>query len=515
MQIVLEIGFGGARRFHRLLRDRLARRFPQSSASLRLVEGSPPLPGAVAALLAVERLVFRRSRETLCDLLPGCETGAPVSGAPDIVVDLSGRAAPKAGSGLTLRPLYDGDACEAAMIGALIGGRAPEVAIENVSTGQIICAGVPSLEAADGLTGGMEAVYSRVMILLEQAIRAPEKSLPRRQSATLEASAAAIARRGAKSLVGHVVRKLYHLCCYAPHWRVGWRWHDGPGVMELGHLGGPKWRVLADPGRRFFADPFPIARDGRTYLFFEDLDHHVGKGIISAIEFGPDGPIGEVFPVVEEPWHLSYPFLIEAEGQLWMVPESSKSGQVTLYRCVDFPGKWERCAALIEGVEAADATIFAHDGLFYMMSAMREDLGGYSDTLAIHHAPRLLGPWTEHAARPALIDASAARPAGAIVRKEGALWRPVQDCTQGYGHALRLARIDRLDTQCFAQTFTAHIGSSPLWPGGRLHTLNRFGALEVIDGVSITPKLAPLRALVARRLEPRESIGETGIEASA
>jgi hypothetical protein len=515
MQIVLEIGLSGARRFHRLLRDRLARRFPQSAISLRRVEGSPPVPGAVAALLAVERLVFRRSRETLCDLLPECETRAPASSAPDIIVDLSGRPAAKAGSGLTLRPLYDGDSSEAAMIGALIGGRAPEVAIENVSTGQIICAGVPSLEAADGLTGGMEAVYSRVMTLLEQAIRAPEKSLPRVQGATLGASSAAIARRGAKSLVGHVVRKLYHLCCYAPHWRVGWRLHEGPGVMELGHLKGPKWHVLADPGRRFFADPFPITRDGRTYLFFEDLDHHVGKGIISAIEFGPDGPIGEVFPVIEEPWHLSYPFLIEADGQLWMVPESSKSGQVTLYRCVDFPGKWERCAALLEGVEAADATIFAHDGLFYMMSAVREDLGGYSDTLAIHHAPRLLGPWTEHAARPALIDAGAARPAGAIVRKEGALWRPVQDCTHGYGHALRLARIDRLDTQDFAQTFTAHIGSGPLWPGGRLHTLNRFGPLEVIDGVSITPRLAPLRTLVARRLEPRESIDETGIAASA
>jgi hypothetical protein len=515
MQIVLEVGLGAARRFHRLLRDRLARRFPQSSVSLRPVSGSPPLPGAVAALLTVERLVFRRSRETLCDLLPGRETGAPSSGAPDIVVDLSGRLETQASSGVSLRPLYDGEAGEAAMIGALVGGRAPEVAIENVSTGQIVCAGVPSLEAADGLTGGMEAVYSRVMMLLEQAIRAPEKSLPRVQGVARGASSAAIARRGAKSLVGHVVRKLYHLCCYAPHWRIGWRSHEGPGVLELGHLGGPKWNVLADPGRRFFADPFPITRGGRTYLFFEDLDHHVGKGIISAIEFGPNGPIGPVFPVIEEPWHLSYPFLIEADGQLWMVPESSKSGQVTLYRCVDFPGRWERCAALLEGVEAADATIFAHDGRFYMMSAVREDLGGYSDTLAIHHAPQLLGPWTEHAAHPALIDASAARPAGAVVRKEGALWRPVQDCAHGYGHALRLARIDRLDPQGFAQTFTAHIGSGPQWPGGRLHTLNRFGALEVIDGVSITPKLAPMRALVARRLEPRASIAETGLVAPA
>jgi hypothetical protein len=505
MRIVIEVDAARARRFHRLVRERLARRFPRAVVGLRVVRGAASLPGAVATLLAFERLIYRRSRETLCDPWDASEARLPIFDAPDIVVDLTGRDRSETSAPVTLRPLFDGDASEAAMVGALLAGRAPETAIENVATGAVVCAAFPSLEAADGLTGGMEAVYSRVLLLLEQAIAAPEKSLPRSTRQAQGASSAVMGRRVAKGLVINAVRRLYHLCCYAPHWRVGWRIHNGPGVMELGHLGGPKWRVLADPGHRFFADPFPVTRNGRTFLFFEDLDHHVGKGIISAIEFGPEGPLGEVFPVIEEPWHLSYPFLIEAEGQLWMVPESSKSGQVTLYRCVDFPGKWERFAALVEGVEAADATIFQHDGLFYMMSAVREDLGGYSDTLAIHHAPRLFGPWTEHAGGPTLIDASAARPAGAIVRKDGALWRPVQDCAEGYGRALRLARIDRLDPERFEQTFTARIGSGPLWPGGRLHTLNRVGALEVIDGVAINPKFAPLRALMARRQAPGDS----------
>jgi hypothetical protein len=503
MRVLIEVDRAVARRFHRLLRANLARRFPQTDVALCAVEGAPPLPGAVAALLGLERMILRRSRETLCDDLRADEIGATAAGAPDIILDLSGRATPRAGAPLTLRPLYDGESSEAAMIGALIGGRAPEIAIENFSTGQIVCAGTPSLEAADGLTGGMEAVYSRVATLLEQAIRAPEKTLPPARAQARVLSNAALARFGLKGRIGEIVRRIYHLCCYAPHWRIGWRMHDGPGVMERGDLGGPGWRVLADPGRRFFADPFPITHNGRTYLFFEDLDHHIGKGIISAVEFGPHGPIGAVFRVIEEPWHMSYPFLIEAGGQIWMVPESSKSGQVTVYRCVEFPGKWERSGALLEGIEAADATIFAHDGLFYMMSAVREDIGGYSDTLAIHFAPAIAGPWTEHASRPALVDASAARPAGAVVKINGALWRPVQDCTHGYGRALRLARIDRIDPQVFAQTVGAPIGSGPLWPGGRVHTLNRAGALEVIDGVAINPKLGLARGLVARRLAPR------------
>jgi hypothetical protein len=505
MRIEIEFDRAGGRRFHRLMRDRLARRFPNADVALRPVEGATRPPGAVAALLSIERMILRRSRETICDPLPAREFGAPASSAADVVVDLSGRPIATAGSALTLRPLYDGQASESAIIGALVGGRAPHVAIENVSTRQIVCAGVPSLEAADGLTGGMEAVYSRLMALIEQAIHSPEKSLARPQHTALAASFLDVARFGTMGQIAQLARRLYHLCCYAPHWRVGWRFNDGPGVLELGNLKGPKWNVLKDSGDNCFADPFPITWRGRSCLFFEELDHRVGKGVISALEFGPDGPVGEVVQVIEEPWHLSYPFLIEAEGQLWMVPESSRSGQVTLYRCVDFPGKWERCAALLEGIEAADATIFEHDGLFYMMSAVREDLGGYSDTLAIHYAPRLFGPWREHAQRPVLIEAGAARPAGAVVKKSGALWRPVQDCTDGYGRALRLARIDRIDPQGFEQTFTARIGSGPLWPGGRLHTLNRFGSLECIDGVAFNPKLGLIRPLVASYLEPQPS----------
>jgi hypothetical protein len=283
MRIAIELNRADARRFHRLLRDRIARRFPQAVVALVPVAGASP-PPAVGALLALEHMVLRGSRDTLCDALPAREFGPPPAGTPDIVLDLSGRSAASAGGGLILRPLYDGQASEDAMIGALIAGRAPEIAIENVSTGEIVAVGAPSLEAADGLTGGMEAVYTRLATLLEAAVRAPGNALPRKPPQARTASALELARFSTRGQIGQLIRRLYHLCCYAPHWRIGWRRHDGPGVMELGHLGGPKWNVLADPGRRFFADPFPITRNGRTYLFFEDLDHHVGKGIISAVE---------------------------------------------------------------------------------------------------------------------------------------------------------------------------------------------------------------------------------------
>jgi len=488
---------------HLALKERLARAFPNAGVILSAADGAAPLPAPVAQLLRFERFAYRRGRANLCDLasmrLDAAQRDA------DIVVDLSSADIPARPGQAKLRPLFAGGAGEAALIGALIAGAAPHVDIENQATGEIVASGLPSLEAADGLLGAMEAVFSRLAILIEQALRAPRRALPQLRFPANETSSAKAARYATKSLARNAARLLYHATCYAPHWRVGWRFNDGPGVMERGGLEGPRWLVLADRGHDCYADPFPIVWRGRTCVFFESLDHRVNKGVIGVVEFGPRGPIGEATTIIEEPWHLSYPFLIEVEGELWMIPESSMSGRVPLYRCLDFPYRWERREPLLEGIEAADATVFAHQGRYYMTSVVREGIGGYSDTLAIHHAPSLFGPWRAHAMNPILIDSGAARPAGRVVERAGALWRPVQDCRKGYGRALRFARIDRLDPDHFEQTLAAPIESGPLWPGGRLHTVNRAGRLETIDGVAVTPKFAPLRRLAATRYEPGEA----------
>lgn len=173
---------------------------------------------------------------------------------------------------------------------------------------------------------------------------------------------------------------IYRLCCYAPHWHVGWRFTDDTGVWRTGDLSGPCWRTLSDPGHRFYADPFPVTWQGRTFIFFEDLDHRTGKGVIAAIEFDAAGPVGEVFPVLEEPWHLSYPFLIEDDDDLWMIPESSAHCDVPLYRCIRFPDKWERHSTLLSGLELSDSTVVRHDGMYYLFGAWRNGTGGYSDS---------------------------------------------------------------------------------------------------------------------------------------
>ncbi len=485
------------RRWHQRLRDRLAHVLPRAKIRLARQEGAGGFSAEVGALLGLEKTILRRMRPTLCDRAPATalEPARDAGQKPDVVIDLTGASAAGRAPGTALwRVLYDNAPGEAAAIAALLGGACPSLALEDARRGAILGEALPSLEAADGLTGGLEAVFSRVIFLIEQALLSPRRAFERPQvrTATGRRPAAFFAR----AMAHEALRRIYHLSCHSPHWRIGWRLHDGPGVLETGVLSGPRWQVLPDLGDSFAADPFPIEWRGQRALFYERLDYATNKGTIWVQPFDESGPSGPPLPALEEPWHLSYPFLIVHEGELCMVPEASASGAVSIYRCERFPTRWRCVGQLLEGVEAADATIFRHAGRFWMMSVVRDGAGGYSDTLAIHHAADLFGPWREHALRPVLIDSRLARPAGGVVEVEGALWRPVQDCSTGYGKKLALARIDALDEENFAQTRMSLISPGPEWPGARLHTLNRWGRLEVIDGAILTPKNAALRRMV-------------------
>lgn len=447
-------------------------------------------PAGLDALFELERMVLRKGKRSGADRLKVIPERASADGdAADVIVDFTSAARdPNCSARLYLRPLFNEAAGENAALAAILAGDLPVIDIINEIDGSVLDRGHPSAEIAAGLSGALETVMARTLTMVAAILSGRPRIVPQ-----LARPAGNGPRRGPAGLVARglavaIAKEIYRLCCYAPHWHIGWRFNDGAGVWQTGDLSGPSWTVLGDPGNHFYADPFPITWQGRTFVFFEDLDHRVGKGIISAIEFNDAGPVGEVVPVLEEPWHLSYPFLIESDGALWMIPESSLNGDVTLYKCVRFPDKWERHATLLSGLELADATITQHDGLHYLFGAWRDGTGGYSDSLAIYCADRLLGPWSPHASNPVLIDRASTRPAGNFVTLNGKLWRPVQDCSDGYGAALALAEVVELSPTTFRQIVRHSLRPGPLWPGRKLHTLNRCGRLEVIDGSRVQPK---------------------------
>ncbi|MBR0870341.1 hypothetical protein JQ633_08235 [Bradyrhizobium tropiciagri] len=449
-------------------------------------------PAGLEALFALERLVLRKGKDSGADGVNKLPERSPTqAGQPDVVVDFTSAARdPRCSARLYLRPRFNGVAGENAALAAILAGDLPVIEIVNEADGTVMDRGHPSAEIAAGLSGGLDTVMARTLTMLAVLLSGAPRLVP--QLAYPTGAAKKPAPYVLRGLAVSIAKEIYRLCCYAPHWHVGWRYSETADVWRTGDLSGPAWKVLGDPGHRFYADPVPIQWQGRTFVFFEDLDHRVGKGTISAVEFDGNGPVGGVVPVLEEPWHLSYPFLIEHDGELWMIPESTGHRDVPLYKCVRFPDKWERHSTLLSGLELADVTITQHNGLHYMFGAWRDGTGGYSDTLAIYYAEQLFGPWLPHASNPILMDRATTRPAGNFVTINGSLWRPVQDCSTGYGAALGLAEILELSPTTYRQAVRHLIKPGPLWTGRKLHTLNRCGALEVIDGSRVQPKTAAL-----------------------
>ena len=493
--MLVELRFDDAR--PRAWMARMAKLLDDGNSDIQIawVRTAAPRPAGLEALFELERMVLRGGKAGGSDAVAKDACGKPRQPGrqPDIVVDFTdlerdAAATPR----LYLRPLYNGAAGEAAVLTAVLAGDLPVIEIRDEIGGEILDAGRPSAEIAEGLSGSLDTAMARTGTLLSAVLSGRPRPVPGKINGFDHPPSKSPASYVLGGLAVAILKRIYRLCCYAPHWRVGWRYTDGQGVWGSGDLSGPAWNDLPSPAHRFYADPFAVTWQGRTFAFFEDLDHRVGKGTISAIEFGAAAPIGPVIPVLEEPWHLSYPFLLQHDGELWMIPESGSNLDVAIYKCVEFPGRWERHATLLSGFELADATIVRHHGLYYLLGATRDGAAGYSDTLSLFHAERLFGPWTPFAANPAMVDRASARPAGNFVTINGQLWRPVQDCTDGYGCALGLAEVTELSPTSFKQVVRHIVRPGPLWPGRKLHTLNRCGRLELIDGTSIQPKVGSL-----------------------
>ena len=480
----------------RAVHGEIARRLSRAGVSVSLSQAgqAPDLPSSVELLLRLERMVLRApgtlgERRAMAALaLP------PAQETADLTIDFSGNAVTK---GRALRVLYDGVAGESAMMGALFAGQMPSIELQDATSGEIVNCVCPGADNGETVAAALEAVLAGLVSLIVNTVRGWGTRIEKPASVARSPDFRSLAALKIKVLAHASLRRLYHLCCHAPHWRVCWRNIDGPDLWDTRTLAATAWQVVPDPGTHFYADPFPVIHRGRTWVFVEDLDHRTNKGVISVIPFGERGPSGPARVVLEEPWHLSYPFVFERDGQMWMIPESSRNETVTLYRAERFPDLWVKEADLLPGTVVSDATIVDHAGRMWMFATTRDELGSWSDTLSIFHATNLLGPWQPHDGNPVLVDQSSARPAGAFVHRHGRLWRPVQDCRRGYGTGIGLAEVTRLDTEVYEQVLHTVLYAPPDWPGPRIHTINRAGSLECIDGTAHSPR----SRLLAERLQ--------------
>ena len=246
-----------------------------------------------------------------------------------------------------------------------------------------------------------------------------------------------------------------------------------------------KFRRLLPPPDRFWADPFVLERDGRYYIFIEELVYADNRGYIAVIEMDREGRASPPVAVLQKSYHLSYPFLFEYQGDLYMIPESAANRSIELYRCTRFPHQWEHVHDLMQGVAAYDTTLLQRDGRWWMFTTLVEVSGASSwNELFVFSAPSPLSrDWVPHPLNPVVSDCRSARPAGPLFEHHGALYRPSQNSSGHYGYGFNFCRVDVLSDTDYQEQIVAQ--ALPDWAPDIVatHAYCRSGDLHVIDAL--------------------------------
>lgn len=262
-------------------------------------------------------------------------------------------------------------------------------------------------------------------------------------------------------------------------WGVAYQFTDDPLAAVLADS-----TFIQNPPHRYFADPFVASRGGRSVCFVEDYDCRTSKARITALEVDVDGH-SELGVALEEPFHLSFPYVFSAGDDLFMCPETAEAREIRLYRCTEFPLKWEFHRTLMKNVAAVDTCICFHDGRWWLLSNIDSaGIDDYRSELHLFHADAPDSDrWQPHPANPVLIDSFGGRNGG-LFAAGGALYRVGQ--VHGfdvYGESMRVARVTALTRERYAEEVVATI--EPDFAAGIVgtHTLSWNSRVLALDYV--------------------------------
>ena len=283
-----------------------------------------------------------------------------------------------------------------------------------------------------------------------------------------------------EKILGSIVVRL-NSNMYGERWTVGISkgvfLHDGIGNLVVhGELKGEFW-----------ADPFLYRNpnNNKLYLFVERFPFKEKKGVISCGEVDELLHINNMHDVLVKPYHLSYPHIIEEEGNLYMMPESSANHQLEIYQCMQFPDKWEIFSIGLKGKNLTD-TVYYRDsnGERWLFATISDsEVMMYCTVMNIYHVDSLtLKEITPHRQNPIIIDSSIARNGGRIFEHDGCVYRVAQNNTYGeYGHGTSIRKITKLTLDEYEEEEVARLDGGDI-PGFKFnHQLCQIDDAFVID----------------------------------
>lgn len=236
----------------------------------------------------------------------------------------------------------------------------------------------------------------------------------------------------------------------------------------------------------FQADPFIVDEGGKSYLFYEELDYKTLKGYLLVAEYDEkQQTFVNSKEILRKEYHLSYPNIFKVDGTWYMVPETHENRTVDLYEAEDFPYRWKKLRTMLSNTKAVDATLFAHDGKWWMFVSQADKEGfSLNDTLSLYYCDDFrTDAWIPHPENPVITDVTRARPAGQLIEHNGRIFRPAQDCSGIYGRGMVFNEVLVLNETTYKERPAQYIRADFADDLVAVHTFNKSDRFTVIDAI--------------------------------
>lgn len=278
----------------------------------------------------------------------------------------------------------------------------------------------------------------------------------------------------------HIEKEYSALTSLISPWAVGI--YEGPTPFQLKDpekISNPVLtrEDITDIDALFIADPFIAIKNKKYSMFFEVFNRTTHQGDIGLAESlnGIDWEYKKI--IIDEPFHLSYPYVFQWENNYYLIPESGEDLSVRLYKATSFPDKWEYIGNLLSGYKYIDPSIFRYKDKWWLL--VSSDTG----VLNLYYSDDLLKGWRHHPKNPIVkFNKSIARSAGRVFTYKERLYRLAQDGIPRYGSRVFAFEITELTEESYEERFASE---KPIvtftgkgWNAGRMHHVD----LHEIDG---------------------------------
>lgn len=214
-----------------------------------------------------------------------------------------------------------------------------------------------------------------------------------------------------------------------------------------------KWNVKGVYGTKpllFQADPFLFVKNEELFLFYE-LQYWGSPACIAMTKTNDLKTWSKPVVVLKEQFHLSFPFVFEDKGEVYMIPESQEKDSIRLYKGNENLTSFKYCRTILKqarydslNFNYSDSFIYKKDDYYYLFTSFFKD---WKYVLELYYSDNLeLGEFKRHPQSPICIGNKYGRNGGSMILGKDKIFRVSQDCSKEYGKSVALHEILSLNT---------------------------------------------------------------------